>query len=87
MENYKLDKLRNLPTKGVAGRLGLIVSKHKCHHHAKHHAHPSGLVPSMVQTNDSRNRAHSAFRPDSANFGRHFFASKKQKQDRVHHPI
>ena len=40
MEKYELQKLRNLPIEGVAERLGLHVSRHKClcPFHDDHHA-------------------------------------------------
>ena len=40
MENYELQKLRELPIEGVAERLGLQVSRHKClcPFHDDHHA-------------------------------------------------
>ena len=40
MDKYELQKLRDLPIEGVAERLGLSVSRHKClcPFHNDHHA-------------------------------------------------
>ena len=46
MDKYELQKLRDLPIEGVAERLGLSVSRHKClcPFHNDHHASLSFMV-------------------------------------------